>query len=81
MMPAIYLYQRKGRRMLVFTSLLLVIACSISYLVVITIRENLPTMLNIDDNNMFNYIYRRPFGPAGYYSLGILFSIFYFEYS
>jgi len=30
---------------------------------------------------MFNLIYRRPFGPAGYYALGALLSIFYFEYS
>jgi hypothetical protein len=30
---------------------------------------------------MFNAIYRRPFGPVGFYALGILLSIFYFEYS
>ena len=67
--------------MIVFSYLLLIIGGSITYLVVITINKNLPTMLNIDDNSMFNCLYRRPFGPAGYYSLGILFSIFYFEYS
>ena len=38
-------------------------------------------MLNVMDNNMFDYLFRAPFGPVGYYSLGIMLSIFYFEYS
>ena len=38
-------------------------------------------MLIITNNEMFNQLYRRPFGPVGYYALGIMLSIFYFEYS
>jgi hypothetical protein len=34
----------------------------------------------IDTTKKFDYLYRMPFGPVGFYSLGILLSIFYFEY-
>ena len=30
---------------------------------------------------MFRVIYRRPFAPVGYYALGIMLAIFYFEYT
>ena len=29
---------------------------------------------------MFDELFRHPFGPVGYYALGILLSVFYFEY-
>jgi hypothetical protein len=38
-------------------------------------------MLTIDADNMFDELFRYPFGPVGYYALGILFAIFYFEYT
>jgi len=50
-------------------------------LIAITDKKGLSTLLTIDDDKMFNELFRRPFGPAGYYALGILLSIFYFEYS
>lgn len=81
MMPAISAYQRKSKRWLVLTFLVLLIVLSISYLFWISITNSFSSILVIRDNTMFNTIYRRPFGPVGFYALGILLSIFYFEYS
>lgn len=81
MMPAISVYQRKSKRWLVLTFLVLLILLSISYLFWVSITNEFSSILVIKDNTMFNSIYRRPFGPVGFYALGILLSIFYFEYS
>eukprot|EP00347_Sterkiella_histriomuscorum_P010014 403339018 len=80
MMPSIYFYQRKGKRLLVFIYLLSIMVLSSAYLIIVTVSYKLSTLLTIDDDSMFNLVFRRPFGPAGYFSMGILFSIFYFEY-
>ena len=80
-MPAISVYQRKSKRWLVLTFLVLLIILSISYLFWVSITNEFSSILVIKDNTMFNAIYRRPFGPVGFYALGILLSIFYFEYS
>jgi hypothetical protein len=39
------------------------------------------TMFIIDNENKFDKLYRRPWAPSGFYALGILLSIFYYEYS
>ena len=67
--------------MLVICFLLVIITASMLYLITVTERNKLSTLLTIDNDHMFNQVFKRPFGPAGYYALGILFSIFYFEYS
>ena len=81
MMPAINIYQRKSKRWLVLAYLVILIIFSMTYLFWITITGNYSSILVILDNKMFNAVYRRPFGPVGFYALGILISIFYFEYS
>ena len=48
---------------------------------VVTIKNSFTTILVINDNNMLNEIFKRPFGPVGYYAFGILLAIFYFEYT
>lgn len=45
-----------------------------------TVKYDYSTIFIIDSTKKFDYLYRRPFGPVGCYSLGILLSIFYFEY-
>ena len=40
-----------------------------------------PSAVTIVTLDMFFVLYRRPFAPVGYYALGIMFSIFYFEYT
>jgi hypothetical protein len=81
MMPAISIYQRKSKRWLVITYLVLLILFSMTYLFWTSLSGKFSSILVIQDNKMFNEIYRRPFGPVGFYALGILLSIYYFEYS
>ena len=79
-MPAIYFYNNKFRwTVLIYLSTL--ILSSIGYLFFMSFTKCFSSMLTISTNEMFDVIYRRPFGPMGYYALGILLSIFYFEYS
>ncbi len=55
---------------------------SIVYLMTMTALNNYSTLLTIfTPNAMFDPLYRRPFGPIGYYAFGAMLSIFYFEYS
>lgn len=84
MMPSVYLYlqgKTRFRRVLVLSYLSLIIACSVLYLFFVTMFNNFPSVINPNDNNMYNAIFRSPFASMGYYSLGIMLSIFYFEYS
>ena len=81
MLPCIYYYHKKNKRWLVIGFLTFLILESIIYLMIITANNNFTTILVIDNNDMFNEIFRRPFGPVGYYAFGILLSIFYFEYT
>ena len=81
MMPSVYMYLSRTKRWLVLSYLSLLILFSMSYLFYVSLTYKFSSMLTIQDNTMFDAIYRRPFGPIGYYSLGILLSIFYFEYS
>ncbi len=46
-----------------------------------TIINNFSTLLTVDIHNMFDEIFRYPIGTVGYYSLGVLLAIFYFEFS
>lgn len=80
MMPSIYLYHNRNR-WFVLGYLLLLIAFSTTYLFLMSWHNNFSSMLNVSDNKMFDELYRAPFGPVGYYALGIMLSIFYFEYS
>ena len=38
-------------------------------------------MMTVDEENMYDELFRFPLGPVGYYALGILLAIFYFEHS
>ena len=80
MMPSIYLYQKKSYRkyVLIYNSFLILL--SMFYLTIMTWENNYPTVFLIDSTKKFDILYRRPYGPVGFYSLGILLSIFYFEY-
>ena len=80
MMPSIYIYHMRTKRWLVLSYLSLLIIGSICYLLWVSLSGGYSSMLTIKDNNMFDEVYRRPFGPIGYYALGIMLSIFYFEY-
>jgi|LauGreDrversion4_2_1035121.scaffolds.fasta_scaffold341637_2 hypothetical protein len=46
-----------------------------------TVLNNFSTLLTVDIQNMFDELFRYPIGTIGYYSLGVLLAIFYFEYS
>lgn len=61
--------------------LMSIVTISIAYVFYVTVTNDFSSMLTIKDYKMFNELYRRPFGPMGYYALGIMLSIFYFEYS
>jgi hypothetical protein len=80
MMPSIYLYHNRNR-WFVLGYLTFLIAFSTVYIFYMCWSNGFSSMLNVSDNKMFDYIFRAPFGPVGYYALGILLSIFYFEYS
>ena len=81
MIPSIAIYHKRGKRWLVLSLLTLLIAVSIVYIFIFSYSLNLPTVININTPDMFFTIYRRPFAPVGYYALGIMLSIFYFEYT
>lgn len=81
MMPSIFFYHRRTARWLVLSYLSFLIIGSISYLFWVSYANDFSSMLTIKDNTMFDEVFRRPFGPVGFYALGILLSIFYFEYS
>lgn len=65
---------------MVLAFLILLILESMAYLFFMTMANGFTTMLTVDLENMFDELYRYPFGPVGYYALGILLAIFYFEY-
>ena len=58
----------------------MLITFSIVYLIVISAKNDLAAYIDLSSVDYFNRVYRRPFGPIGYYSLGIMASIFYYEY-
>ena len=54
---------------------------SITYLITMTAVHDYSTLVTIYGNNeLFNALYRRPFGPAGYSAFGSLMAIFYYEF-
>ena len=61
--------------------LLFLILVSISYLGVMTYVYEFSSMMTVDEENMYDELFRFPLGPVGYYALGILLAIFYFEHS
>ena len=80
-MPTIYYYSKQRKRLTVIIFLQLVIAGSITYLILVTLKHDLSTLLVFDSQSQLaNLVFRKPFGPTGYYALGILLAIFYFEY-
>ena len=81
MIPCIYYYQRKQCRSYVLFYLVFLICISIIYLFSMTLWDNFSSMMTVDEESSFDELFRFPLGPVGYYALGILFSIFYFEYS
>lgn len=78
--PAVYFYQRRHRRRMVLWFLALLILESIAYLFFMTWKNEFSTMLTVDEENMFDELFRYPWGPVGYYAFGIMLAIFYFEY-
>jgi uncharacterized protein with PQ loop repeat len=81
MMPSIYIYHKRNKRWLVLSFLTVLVIASMLYLFYVTMKHSFSCMLVISDDIMFDDLYRRPFGPVGFYALGILLSILYFEYS
>ena len=82
MLPSLYLYIHKKRRNTVIVILSLFILQSISFLIIMTYKDGYSTLMSIENNNnMFNILYRKPFGPIGFYSFGIMVAIFYYEFT
>ncbi len=73
-----YLYKP---RWLVLTYLTCIMGVSVIYVFWMCQRHSFSAMITVSTNLMFNEIYRRPFGPMGYYAFGVYLSILYFEYS
>lgn len=73
-----YLYKP---RWIVLTYLTAIISISVVYVFWMCQRNGFSAMITVSTNLMYNEIYRRPFGPMGYYAFGIYLSILYFEYS
>ena len=61
--------------------LLLLIIISIAYIGTMTWMNEFSSMMTVDEENMYDELFRFPVGPMGYYALGILLAMFYFEYS
>lgn len=81
LIPSVFFYQKKHLRLRVIGYQLLLIAASIIYIFMMTVVNNFSTLLTVDIQNMFDELFRYPIGTVGYYSLGVLLAIFYFEYS
>ena len=81
MIPTIYYYQKRNMRRFVLFYLAFLIICSMVYLGLMTLLNKFSTLLTVDKENMFDELFRYPFGPIGYYALGIMIAIFYFEFS
>lgn len=80
LIPSVYMYQKRYWRKLVISYLCILILSSMLYLFFMTFSNGFSPMLTVDAENMFDELFRYPAGPVGYYAIGILFSIFYFEY-
>jgi hypothetical protein len=52
-----------------------------SYLGLMTLFNEFSCLMTVDEENMYDELFRFPLGPVGYYALGILLAIFYFEHS
>lgn len=81
MIPTIYYYQKRNMRRFVLFYLTFLIIGSMVYLGLMTYLNEFSTLLTVDKENMFDELFRYPFGPIGYYALGIMIAIFYFEFS
>lgn len=81
MIPTIYYYQKRNMRRFVLFYLAFLIIGSMVYLGLMTLLNKFSTLLTVDKENMFDELFRYPFGPIGYYALGIMIAIFYFEFS
>lgn len=81
LIPSVFFYQKKHLRMRVIGCQIVLILASITYIFTMTVVNNFSTLLTVDIQNMFDEIFRYPIGTIGYYSMGVLFAIFYFEYS
>lgn len=79
MMPSIYFYQKRNWRNFVLYYLTMIIIGSMLYLTLMTYNREFSTLLTLEEPGLFDALFRHPFGPAGYYAMGICFSIFYFE--
>ena len=45
-----------------------------------TLLFDYSVLLTVDADNMFDELFRYPCAPIGYYAMGVMFAIFYFEY-
>lgn len=79
--PSLYFYMKRNSRTTIVIFLNLLILESMIYLFTVTMLNEYSSMLNFDVNQMYKDFYKRPFGTVGYYAMGILLSIYYFEYS
>lgn len=82
MIPTVALYKRAKNRNVTLIYLTFLIVCSIAYLITVTAVYDLTTLMTVYSiNETFDPLYKRPFGPCGYYALGAMLSIFYYEFS
>lgn len=80
LMPSVYFYLKRKRRLCVMVSLSLLVVGNMIYLFTVTMVNDYSSMLNFTVNQMYKDFYKRPMGVMGYYAFGILLSICYFEY-
>jgi len=80
LMPLIYFYLKRKRRLTVLICLVLLVVGNMVYLFTVTMLNDYSSMLNFTVNEMYKDFYKRPMGVMGYYAFGILLSICYFEY-
>jgi hypothetical protein len=81
LVPSVYLYLKRHKRRLVLGYLIALVLESMLYLFVLTMVYNYSILLTVETDNMFDELFRYPFAPVGYYAMGVMFAIFYFEYN
>mmetsp|Transcript_11718 Transcript_11718/g.11636 ORF Transcript_11718/g.11636 Transcript_11718/m.11636 type:complete len:320 (+) Transcript_11718:1246-2205(+) len=82
LMPSVYFYKIKGSKGYTCLYLGLYIVISVLYLVAQTAYNDFSVLVTIYTyQNIFNPLYRKIYGPSGYYALGCLLGLFYYEIS
>lgn len=81
LLPTIFVYQRDGGRVWSTIYPIVLITISIVYIITITWLFDYSTLFDIEGNQMPIKLVRRPFAPVGFYAMGVIASIYYYEYT